>query len=383
MRCLRRAWLGVAVAIACCTSAPPPDVVASPTETPVPTASPNPADEYLVPLTGFRYAPLEGTYHAFVKELESGSLQEIVAGKSARSLLFNGDDYRVSVYVYALRPLAAGTAGAQDDIVDKIAGSAWVDDVGLGGRTVAYLDKGSFSAYAWLQRTFFVVVVSGDDDRAYTIARSLIDANTVESRFIITGQVTSKATGGPLSGVTVVLFKGGFAPCCYLAMPSVSTGATGRFSMTVPEGDYRIMFYPYGLDGLGTAWWKDGTTFESATDLTVTKNAAQIDSALPAGHAVRGKVSTDYGGALAGAHIDIYSADGGWVTSTTTVEDGRYMVRLAAGQYRVYVAGPRASELHGLWWPNAVEAEGSRLLGVPSKESQQLDIELKGEVHSN
>jgi hypothetical protein len=379
---LRRSWLGtLVVLLACCTVAPPAEV--APSATPAPTATTNPADEYLVALTGFRYAPLEGPFHSFLSELESGSLQEIVAGKSARSMRSNDDDYRVSVYVYALRPLAAGTAGAQDDIVKKIAGSAWLDDVGIGGRTVAYVEKNSFSVYAWLHRTFFVVVASGDNDRAYTIARSLIDANTTESRYIISGQVTSKATGGPVSGVTVVLFKGGFAPCCQFAMPSVSTGNTGRFSMTLPEGSYRIMFYPYGVDGYGTAWWKDGATFESATDLTVTKNIGQIDGALPAGHAVRGTVTSDYGGALAGAHVDVFSADGGWVTSTTTVDDGRYLVRLAPGQYRVYVSAPRGSEVHGLWWPGVPAADRSRLLGVPSKESLQLDVELKGEVHSN
>jgi hypothetical protein len=359
-----------------------PEVFA-PSATPAPSASTNPADEYLVPLTGYRYAPREGPFHTFLKELESGSLQDIVAGKSTRSILFNGDDYHVSVYVYALRPLAAGAAGAQDDIVEKTAGSAWIEDEGLGGRTVAYIEKDYFSAYAWLQRTFFVVVVSEDSDRAYTIARNLIDANTAEARYIITGQVSSKTTGGPLPGVTVVLFKGGFAPCCDAAMPSVTTGTTGRFTMTVPEGSYRIMFYPYGLDGYGAAWWKEGANFESATDLTVTKNTSQIDAVLPAGIAVRGTVTNGYGGGLGGAHVDVYSADGGWVTSTVTVDDGRYLVRLTPGQYRVWVGAPHGSELHGLWWPGVTAADRSRLLGVPSKESEQLDLELAGGVKSN
>src|SRR6266511_2276626 len=161
MSSLRRSWLGLLVVmLVSCTSSPPAEVTSS--ATPVPTASAtastNPADEYLLALTGFRYAPLEAPLPSFVKEIESGSLQDIVAGKSARSIVFNGDPYRVAVYVYALRPLAAGAAGAQDDITDKIAGSAWTDDVGLGGRTVAYIEKGSLVAYAWLQRTFYVVV---------------------------------------------------------------------------------------------------------------------------------------------------------------------------------------------------------------------------------
>jgi carboxypeptidase family protein len=377
----RRAWLCTLVALLVGCSAPPE--VFTPSATPAPGASANPADDYLVALTGYRYAPLEGPFHSFLKELESGSLQDIVAGKSTRSILLSGDDYHVSVYVYALRPLAAGAAGAQDDIVEKIAGSAWIEDVGLGGRTVAYLEKDYFSAYAWLQRTFFVVVVSEDSDRAYAIARNLIDGNTLEARYIITGQVSSKTTGGPLSGVTVVLFKGGFAPCCDLAMPSVITGTTGRFTMTVPEGNYRIMFYPYGLEGYGVAWWKEGASFENATDLTVTKNTGQIDGSLPAGIAVRGTVTSDYGGGLSGAHVDVFSADGGWVTSTVTVDDGNYLVRLAPGQYRVWVGAPHGSALHGLWWPGVTAADRSRLLGVPSRESEQLDLELKGNVQSN
>ncbi|MDP9282085.1 MAG: carboxypeptidase-like regulatory domain-containing protein [Chloroflexota bacterium] len=383
----RRSWLGtLVVMLACCTSTPPQEA-AAPSATPAVTvtASANPADEYLLALTGFRYAPLEAPLPSFVKELESGSLQDIVAGKSARSIVFNGDPYRVAVYVYALRPLAAGAAGAQEDITDKIAGAAWTDDVGLGGRTVAYIEKSSLAAYAWLQRTFYVVVVgtNTDTDRTYAIARALIDANTTEARYIITGQVTSKMTGGPLSGVEIVLFKGGFARCCDLAMPSVITGSTGRYQMTAPEGNYRIMFYPRGIDGYGTTWWKDGATFESAIDLTVTKNTNQIDGALPVGHVVRGTVTSNFGGVLSGAHVDVFSADGGWVTSATTVDDGRYLLRLVSGDYRVYVSAPHGSELHGLWWPGVTASDRSRLLGVPSKDSQQLDIELKGEVKSN
>ena len=383
----RRSWLApLLVLIAGCTGVPPAEI-AAPSETPASTATAaaNPADEYFVTLTGFRYAPLDAQLPSFLRDLESGSLKDIVAGKSARSIVFSGDPYRVSVYVYALRPLAAGAAGAQDDITDKLAGAAWTEDVGLGGRTVAYIEKGSLTAFAWLQRTFYVVVVGddADSDRTYAIARGLIDANTTEARYIITGQVTSKTTGGPLAGVEIVLFKGGFAPCCDLAMPSVTTGSTGRYQMTVPEGNYRIMFYPHGLDGYGTTWWKDGANFESATDLTVTKNANQVDGVLPAGHIVRGTVTSEYGGVLSGAHVDVYSADGGWVTSATTVDDGRYLVRLAPGDYRVHVSGPRGSELHGLWWPGVTTSDRSRLLGVPSNDSQQLDIELKGEVKSN
>jgi hypothetical protein len=359
------------------TASPVPSATAAPS----PTA--NPADEYLVTLTGFRFAPYEGPTHSFLKELESGTLQDIVTGRSARSVRSGDEDYRVTVYVYALRVVAAGTAGKQEDIVERIAGSGWIDDTGLGGRTVAYIRKSSDAAYAWLQRTFFVVVVSEDHAHALTITRSLIDANTTEARFTITGQVTSRATGGPLLGVEVLLFKGGFAPCCDVAMPSVSTGITGRFSIIVPEGSYRIMFYPYGIDGYGVAWWKDGASFESATDLIVTKNIGQIDRALPAGHVVSGKVTSDYGGGLVGAHVDVFSADGGWVASTSTVLGGRYLVRLAPGQYRVYVTGPRGSELHGLWWPGETASDRSRLLGVPSKDSQQLDVELKGAVRSN
>jgi len=383
---MRRSWFGLLfVMLVSCTSSPPAEVTPSATPLPSATANTNPADEYLLALTGFRYAPLEAPLPSFVTELESGSLSDIVAGKAARSIVFNGDAYRVSVYVYALRPLAAGAAGAQDDITDKTAGSAWTDDIGLGGRTVAYIEKGSLAAYAWLQRTFYVVVVGADSDtdRSYAIARALIDANSTESRYIITGQVTSKTTGGPLAGVEIVLFNGGFARCCDLAMPSVITGSTGRYQMTVPEGEYRIMFYPRGLEGYGTAWWKDGATFETATDLTLTKNANQVDGALPAGHVVRGTVTSDYGGPLSGAHVDVFSADGGWVTSASTVDGGRYLLRLVPGNYRVFVSAPRGSELHGLWWPGVTGSDRSRLLAVPSKDSQQLDVELKGDVHSN
>ena len=373
---------GLMLVLACCTSTP---VEALPTDTPAPSATANPADEYLVALIGFRYAPIEASAPSFVKELDSGALRDVVAGKSARSILLSGDPYRVSVYVYALRALAAGKAGAQEDILDTAAGAAWIDDVGLSGRTVAYIHKDSLTAYAWLQRTFLVFVVGADSDldRTYAIARALIDRNSTESRYIVTGQVTSKATHGPLAGVDIILFRGGFAPCCDLAMPSVATGPTGRFTMTVPEGNYRILFHPRRLDGYATTWWKDGATFETATDLVVSKNMNEIDGALPAGHVVQGRVTSNFGSSLAGAHVDVYSADGGWVTSATTVDDGRYFVRLAQGEYRVHVSAPRGTRLPAVWWPGVTTSDRSRILVVPSKESQQLDIELAGEIRSN
>jgi hypothetical protein len=179
------------------------------------------------------------------------------------------------------------------------------------------------------------------------------------------GQVISRSTGVPIPDVTVNIVTAG-PVCCDGHIPLVYTGPTGRFSVTLPAGTYRVLFYPAGIDGYGPAWWKGATDFESATDVVVTtKNVYLPDAALPTGRGVLGTIVDAAGQGVTGAHVDAFAADGGgFVAEGTTAPGGRFLMRLPFGTYRLLFWAPADLKLEPRWWPDAKKIDQSELITI-------------------
>jgi hypothetical protein len=295
-------------------------------ESVAPTPTPAPlAEKYLSPLFGYRYAPLDQKITApYLIALAAHKGQtNVVIDSVGRSIIYDGDPYEVSVLVFAIDPLQAGRSATQQELVNAIAGNNELTSFNLEGRSAQYFESEALksSTFAWLQQTYFVIVTGQDEGRMFRIAEALVRANSTEAHYTVNGLV-SAADGTPVDDVTVILW---FAErtCCTQVVPPVYTGSTGRYQLSVPEGKYRVEFYPYGLVGFGTTWWKGASDFDTATDVVVSgRNAVAIDATLPVGVRVRGTVRTS-GGGMANAHIDAYSdATGGWVAGITAGDDG-------------------------------------------------------------
>lgn len=372
---VRVALLAATMLAAGCGGADAPAAV----ESALPTPTPPPLSEkYLAPLLGFRYAPLDQKITApYLIALAAHKGQtNIVIDSVGRSITYNEDPYDVSVLVFAIDPLQAGRAATQKELVNAIAAGNELTSFNLEGRSAQFFESETHrSNFAWLQQTYFVIVTGQDETKMLRIAGALVRANSTEVHYTVNGVVTA-TDGKPVEDVTVILW---FADttCCTRVVPPVYTGATGRYQLSVPEGTYRIEFYPYGLAGLGTTWWKGASDFETATDLVVLgRNAVAIDATMPVGLRVRGTVRTSAGG-LANAHVDVYSdATGGWVAGISSSDDGRYSLRLAPGRYRIAFNGPNDSRLEERWWRDGDRSSKSEVLVLGTKDVEGIDMLL-------
>src|SRR5439155_789309 len=85
--------------------------------------------------------------------------------------------------------------------------------------------------------------------------------------FLIRGTVRNASLAG-LPNVFVDAFHGGGASCCSSGGYG-STDASGNFSFAVPNGTYRIEFFPPSWSRYLSQWWNGATSFATATDVVV------------------------------------------------------------------------------------------------------------------
>lgn len=351
------------------------------TEVPPPSASPSASAEsaYLRPLTGFRYAPLDVKSGVDFRTplQQNAATRSAIRGYTLRAITFNGESYGVTLELFDIDPLVAGRDGMQDTLVTAATGRVSLREVGLGGRPVAYFNVSNFTSYLWLQGTTFAIVSAEPISvgKAALITESLINANTTESRYVVSGQVLSKANGNPVPNVTVWVTLAG-RDCCTNVVPGVVSGPTGRYQFYVPEGDYRILLYPRGIDGFGAGWYRDASDFDSAETIHVTRNTSVGDSSLPAGHAVSGHLTWD-GAPAKGGHVDVFSNAGGFVMGFDVNDDGTWLFRLAAGRYRLLFWPPDGSTAHEKWWRSGDDVTHSEVLIVGDSDVPNIDASFE------
>ena len=133
-------------------------------------------------------------------------------------------------------------------------------------------------------------------------------------------------SGGPLAGATIQVYT---ETGVYKAQ--TTTDALGAYSVTLPEGTYRIRALKlpsYLVTYLG------GPTFATAEIITLNANTTR-DMTLVGRFTISGVVSTS-GGPLVGATIQVYVADTAqYKGAATTNASGAYTLTLTEGSYRV------------------------------------------------
>jgi hypothetical protein len=155
----------------------------------------------------------------------------------------------------------------------------------------------------------------------------------------ITGTVTASG-GAPLASVWVGAYDATL-PCCTWIAGS-GTDSAGKYTLTVPSGSYKLMFYPF----MGTSlseWWDDKADFASATAIVVGGTSVTgKDAQLATGRLISGTVTAVTGGAaLAGVGVVVLdSACTNWVTSASTDAAGSYAAVVGNGSYRVSFQPP-------------------------------------------
>ncbi|GAP20956.1 carboxypeptidase regulatory-like domain-containing protein [Leptolinea tardivitalis] len=134
----------------------------------------------------------------------------------------------------------------------------------------------------------------------------------------ITGTVTNKASGDPISG-TYVCFE---TYDSHVGMDCSQTETDGSYiSPALPAGNYRVSLF---ADGYALQYYNRGINYDTADPVAVTvaHSTSGINFALSLGGTIRGRVTDSEGHPLARMNVDV-SNDDFW-NGTCTDSDGNY-----------------------------------------------------------
>lgn len=168
----------------------------------------------------------------------------------------------------------------------------------------------------------------------------------------IKGKVTVPVGTDP-SQISVSAYKDG-SP---VPASSAKAGADGTYRVVGLEaGTYKISFAGYNTGTL-TRWFKDAETPESATPVTVTagQDLTGIDSTLPKGGTISGKVTLPAGVSMSGINVTAFTggAEPMPVSSAWPGVDGTYkLVGLPTGSYKIQFTGYNSGAVNQ-WYSNA------------------------------
>lgn len=190
---------------------------------------------------------------------------------------------------------------------------------------------------------------------------------------LITGTVTVPAPGDP----TDIQVNATSTTPSLDDYGSDVVAADGTYTMRVPAGTYTVEFY--GPD-YARRWWNGATTQASATPVTVTSGAttANINASMTRLSSLAGTVTLPGGAPVADRWVTVRTAGGLDVDYAKTAADGTWSVRgLAAGSYRVEVAGDLAARQVRTWHPSAVTAStGTTVTLTTNQDRTGIDIQV-------
>jgi carboxypeptidase family protein len=203
-----------------------------------------------------------------------------------------------------------------------------------------------------------------DFDNAVDVVVAVGAADTSVNMTLINGTVISgtvlDGSGNPIASVGVGAFLGGDdARCCKWSAGTATLG-DGSFAVVVPDGTYRVQFFPPGGSGFIERWWtSDGSgasRFGQAEDVIVAGSDASVGNVtLSSGHELTGKVTDGAGHGVVNAGVGAFSGGPGaacctWVGGGATNADGNYSFVLAEGTYRLQLSPLRGSARSQRWW---------------------------------
>lgn len=151
---------------------------------------------------------------------------------------------------------------------------------------------------------------------------------TSASGATVTGKVTDAALGTPLPSMIVAAYNSSGQ-----LQGSATSDATGRYSLPLTNGSYRLLAY----DNAGvyaTTFNGDASSFEATPITIVSVDLSNINFALKRAGYIAGVVTTTTG-SPGGLIVAAYNLDGSRRGFTTTNASGAYTLALPPGPYRV------------------------------------------------
>lgn len=179
-------------------------------------------------------------------------------------------------------------------------------------------------------------------DIALAADQTLADV-MLETGSVVSGRVTDASSSTPVQGVNVSAYTVG--SCCSW-VNGTATAADGTYSIRVPNGTYRLQFYPSSSTSYIAQWWSGGATasrYEEATDVLVSADVTGKNAALVQGRKITGTVTDNTSSPVAGIRVNAYVSSSiccNWQSFASTGADGRYTLIVTPGVYKLRFDGP-------------------------------------------
>ncbi len=203
--------------------------------------------------------------------------------------------------------------------------------------------------------------------------------------FRISGTIAG-TFGVGIEGAAAAVFQGGAATCCTFLASSRPTDASGRYSVIVPSGTYRVLFFPHASDHI-PAWWNGARRFELAADIVV--SGADLDgknAVLVRGVRISGRVTDASGAPLEGVFVQAFVGGAGasccaFVTSgRPTSVSGEYSLVVPSGTYRLRFSAA-AGNFVPQWWSGAARFDQAADVAVTGTDVGGKDVTLATGLH--
>jgi Carboxypeptidase regulatory-like domain len=200
-------------------------------------------------------------------------------------------------------------------------------------KTVAYDDAGSLAPSFFRDRSSFeeADVVTVDAGRANTGIDMFLEIGARAS-----GLVTD-AAGAPLTNASVIVFSPSGSYVTF-----ASTGADGRFSMTLAPGTYRFVAVDNSFTN-AAAFFDGAASFDASPAITLAGGQFKNDLSfrLERGGLVEGRVlNQDNGSGIRNITVAAYNIDGSLRTSVTSDTNGGFALLLPPGNFRIAAFDP-------------------------------------------
>jgi Carboxypeptidase regulatory-like domain len=163
---------------------------------------------------------------------------------------------------------------------------------------------------------------------AIVVSVCLLSANAAAGT--ISGTVTQTGTATPLPSMTVAAYDAAGA-----LQSSVNSDGQGHYTLTLPEGMYRVLAYdPAGV--YATTFYENAESFDTSRPIALqeTQSVSAVDFALARGGFIAGVVSVG-SSPMAGITVAVYNLSGTLRGLTKTNGNGVFQLVLPPGSYKV------------------------------------------------
>jgi len=202
---------------------------------------------------------------------------------------------------------------------------------------------------------------------------------TMEKGSVITGSVSDRATGAPLSNFWVVVSN---ASTGEHVGSGYSDGSGGYTVSGLPSGNYLVSC---SATGYLTNWFDGKADATSATTIALSApNAVSgINLALDRAGSISGTITDrSTGVGIANAYLSLSERNSGnWVGSSYTDSSGVYIITgLASGSYRLRIEAPSGSGYIGVWYGESLCADGVSVSAPNTTTGIDAQLELGGSI---